>query len=68
MSNFKCFLSQGSNSCGVVIKKMQSGFVDFPNFAQGIGFANSKAISEAKEFSNVGFCQNCNTGVVYIDV
>ena len=49
-------------------EKMQSGFVDFPNFAQGIDFANSKAISEANDFSNVGFRQNCNTRVVYIDV
>ena len=49
-------------------EKMRSGFVDFLTFAQGIGFANSKAISEAKEFLNVGFRENCNTGVVYIDV
>ena len=32
-------------------EKMQPGFVDFPNFACGIGFASRKAISEARELT-----------------
>ena len=32
-------------------EKMQPGFVDFPNFTQGVGFASREAISEAREFS-----------------
>ena len=52
-------------------EKMQPGFVDFPNFAQGFGFgfAGREAISEAREFSKthqVGFCQGCDTGVVFL--
>ena len=46
---------------------MQSGFADFPNFAQGLRFAGREDISEAREFSEtyqVGFRQGCNTGVV----
>ena len=31
-------------------EKMQPGFVDFSNFAQGFGFAIREAISEAREF------------------
>ena len=31
---------------------MQPGFVDFPNFAQGDGFANRKYIFKAREFKN----------------
>ena len=41
-------------------EKMQPGFVDFSNFAQGIGFAGREAISEARDFSKthkVGFRQ-----------
>ena len=52
-------------------EKMKPGFVDLPNFAQGIGFASRKAISETREFSKthkVRFRQGCDTGVVYIDV
>ena len=52
-------------------EKMQPGFVDFPTFAQGIGFASRNAISEAREFSNthkVGFSQGCDTGVINIYV
>ena len=48
-------------------EKMQPRFVDFPNFAQGFGFASREAISEAREFSRthqVGFRQDCETGVV----
>ena len=50
---------------------MQLGFVDFPNFAQGSGFASREAISEAREFSmphKDGFRLGCGTGVIYIDV
>ena len=32
-------------------EKMQPGFVNFTNFAQGIGFAIREAISEARESS-----------------
>ena len=32
-------------------EKMQPGFVDFPNVAQGFGFVSREAISEAREFS-----------------
>ena len=48
-------------------EKMQPEFVDFPNFAQGFGFATREAISEAREFSKthqVRFRQFCDTGVV----
>ena len=52
---FKCYVKQGDNSCW----KMWPGFVDFPNFAQGFGFASREAIAEAREFSKthqVGCC------------
>ena len=45
---------------------MRPGFLGFPSFAQGFGFAIRKAISEAREFSKiqqVGFRQSCDTGV-----
>ena len=47
---------------------MQPGFVDFPNFSQGFGFASRKVISEVTEFPKthqMGFRQSCGTGVVY---
>ena len=46
-------------------EKMQPEFVDFPNFAQGFGFASREAISEARDFSKthqVRFRQFCDTG------
>ena len=49
-------------------EKMQPGFVDFPNFAQGFGYASREAIFEASESSKthqVGFRQGCDTGVVF---
>ena len=48
-------------------EEMQLGFVDFPNFAQGFGYASGEAIFEAREFSKtrqVGFRQGCDTRVV----
>ena len=43
-------------------EKIQPGFVDFSNFAQGINFVSREAISEAREFSiitlQVGFHQS----------
>ena len=45
---------------------MRPGFLGFPSFSQGFGFAIRKAISEAREFSKiqqVGFHQGCDTGV-----
>ena len=45
---------------------MRPGFLGFPSFAQGFGFAIRKAISEAREFSKIqqmGFRQGCDTGV-----
>ena len=51
----------------VHIEKMDPGFADFPNFAQGFGCASREAISEAREFSKiyqVGFRKSCDTGVV----
>ena len=51
-------------------EKMHPGYVNFPNFAQGIGFASKEAISEAREFSKthkVRFRLGCDTGVVYIE-
>ena len=50
-------------------EKVQPGFVDFPNFARGLGVASTEAISEAREFSEtdqVGFRQGCDTGVVIL--
>ena len=50
---------------------MQPWFVDFPNLAQSVGFANRETISEAREFPKthkVRFRLGCDTGVVYIDV
>ena len=45
---------------------MRPGFLGFPSFVQGFGFAIRQAIFEAWEFSKiqqVGFRQACDTGV-----
>ena len=51
--------------------KMQPGSADFPNFAEGFGFASREAISEAREFSKthmMGFRQGHDTEVEWSDV
>ena len=60
LSQSECQFLLGSD------EKMLPGFVDFPNFFQGFGFANREAISEVREFSKthkVGFYQDCDTGM-----
>ena len=64
---FKCYLDQGGNLCWVGMNNAARICVDFPNFAQGFGFASREAIFEVREFpktDQVGFRQGCDTGVV----
>ena len=52
------------------MKRCSHDFVDFQNFAQGFGFADREAISEAMEFSEtlwVGFGQGCDIGVAVVN-
>ena len=62
---FNCYLNRGGNACWVGMRKMEPGFVDFPNFAHGFGFARKEAISEAREFlttHHARFREGCDTG------
>ena len=50
-------------------QQMQPGYVDFPKFAHGFDFASRETTSESRKFSKthqVGFHQDCDTGVVYL--